>query len=112
MASPLRHGNWRVDWTSGGSFGPVARLDLQHSSSTTVLFREPRPKLIFILPNRGSTHWHHALPKWLLPLQTEWAATFKFVLAEPSTSTDMMRVFGVSAKRFVRQKNPRAELGR
>ena len=78
--------------------GPIARLDLEHRSSTSSLFREKRPKLVLVLADGGAgERWRGKLPRWLRALHAEYADRFKFVLADPGRTADFMRAFGISA---------------
>ena len=92
---PAAADNWRLDWTPETTFGPITRLDLQHKSSTTALFRDVRPKLFFVLPTHGSEHWVGHLPKWLPQLFHEHSTRFRFALADPSRSDDFLKAFGM-----------------
>ena len=63
---------WAVRWARWGQkvgvLGPIARLDLEHRSMTTTLFREPRPKFILILADEPTNKWRNRLPKWMTGL--------------------------------------------
>lgn len=104
--------DWTVRWMGGNGrggggggssaaglavLGPIARLDLEHRSSTSRLFREKRPKLVLVLPDASGEKWRGRLPRWLRGLHAEYADTFKFVLADPRRTADFMRAFGISA---------------
>lgn len=82
---------------AGAVLGPIARLDLEHRSSTSSLFREKRPKLVFVLADTAGERWRGRLPRWLRALHAEHADRFKFVLADPARTADFMRAFGISA---------------
>ena len=92
--------DWALAWRAGrraGVLGPIARLDLEHRSMTSALFRDKRPKLIVVLPDADGSKWGGRLPAWLAPLHRKHSAAFKFVLANPQRTADFMRFFGLTA---------------
>ena len=95
-ASEMREGNWWVTWERGMALGPISRLDLHHQRSLNAIFSDRRPKLIFVLPTKGSAHWVGALPSWMFRLHEQFSMIFKFVLAEP-TAADFMKQFGLKS---------------
>ena len=98
---PPSRGNWRIDWRDAGwgmtSFGPIARLDLEHRSCVSSLFSSSLPKLFLVLHAGGQRHWEGHRPKWLPKLLGEFGADFKVVLADPSATADFLRAFSLSA---------------
>jgi len=84
--------NWRLDWTFSTSLGPITKLDLEHQSSTSNLFKDERPKLFIVLPASGSDHWAARLPQWLPQLYHAYSRRLRFVLADPATSHDFLNV--------------------
>ena len=92
--------DWALTWPHGkraGVVGPISRLDLEHRSMTSSLFREKRPKLIVVLADATRTKWGGRLPGWLGPLHRRHGHRLKFVLADPHATADFMKFFGLTA---------------
>lgn len=97
-APVLKPDTWAVRWDESNSMGPITRLDLMHQSSTTAIFHDQRPKLIFVLTAPGGgTDWSATLPRWLQALHREYASRLKFVIADAASSDDFMRSFSLTA---------------
>ncbi|EKX39230.1 hypothetical protein GUITHDRAFT_143638 [Guillardia theta CCMP2712] len=80
---------YSITWPWHTIFGNLCRLNLQ-GNMVRALFFEPRPKVLVF------TYQEEKVLEWLKPLSKEHEQELRFVIANPSKTSDALRAFGLT----------------